>query len=180
MQAVYRLRQGVRALLAFRETPDLGLAARYLSLPQLALFRQMPPLEQLHALDVLRSALSLPFSADADGRVLDDLTVAALLHDCGKSLYPVRIWQKTLPVLVGAAWPRLFDRLSRRDPKHLLWRAFAVKARHPAWGSELAAQAGTRPRALWLIEHHQDDPAAHFDHPDHGLLVALQEADNRN
>jgi hypothetical protein len=178
MTAVYRLRQGLKALLAFRETPDLGLAARYLSLPQLALFRRMPHLEQIHALDVLRRILAAPLPPDADARALDDLAAAALLHDCGKSLHRVRVWQKTLPVLVKAASPDLFETLSGRDPNHHLWRAFAVKAHHPEWGAQMAAHAGTSPRALWLISHHQDDPAQHTDHADHALLLALQAADD--
>jgi hypothetical protein len=180
MTAAHRLTQGVRALLAFRKTPDLNLAAHYLNMSQLALFRRMPHLEQVHALDVLRSILSVPLPPDADDRALDDLAAAALLHDCGKSLHRVRIWQKTLPVLVKAASPDLYIKLSGRSPKHHVWRAFAVKAHHPAWGAAMAAHANTSARTLWLIEHHQDDRILHVKHPDSALLAALQLADDAN
>lgn len=178
MSAPHRLRQGVKALLAFRETPDLSLAASYLNMPQLALFRRMPHLEQVHAIDVLRSVLGYQLPADADDRALEDLAVAALLHDCGKSLHPVHIWQKTLPVLVKAASPDLFDKLSGGNPRNYLWRAFAVKAHHPVWGAQMAGRANSRPRVLWLIEHHQHDSAQFATHIDYGLLTLLQSADD--
>lgn len=181
MTAGRRLRQGIRALLAFREAPDLGLAAQYLNMQQLALFRQMPHLEQVHAVNVLKSALALPLPDGSDGRALDDLAVAALLHDVGKSIHRVRVWQKTLPVLVKAASPDLFDKLSKRDPRHHIWRAFAVKAHHPQWGAEMASRARTSERALWLIAHHQDIAAAlDTNHPYSGLLLVLRAADDAN
>lgn len=180
MSAQHRLRQGVKALLAFRETPDLSLAASYLNMQQLALFRRMPHLEQVHAVEVLRSALSYDFPPDADARALEDLAAAALLHDCGKSLHRVRVWQKTLPVLVKAASPDLFDKLSGGNPRNYLLRAFAVKAHHPVWGAQMAAHANSRPRVLWLIEHHQDKIEQFADHPDYGLLRLLQAADDAN
>ena len=180
MSAPHRLRQGVKALLAFRETPDLSLAASYLNMQQLALFRRMPHLEQVHAVDVLRTVLNSDLPADADDRALDDLATAALLHDCGKSQHRVRVWQKTLPVLVRAASPELYDKLSTGNPKNYLWRAFAVKAHHPVWGAQMAARANSRPRVLWLIEHHQDTIEQFADHPDYGLLRLLQAADDAN
>ncbi|MBK9123290.1 MAG: HD domain-containing protein [Chloroflexi bacterium] len=173
------MRQGVRALLSLRVTPDLSEAAAYLTVPQLALFRHMSHIEQVHALNVLRTLLAnLP--QDGDPRALDDLAVAALLHDVGKSRHPVRIWQKTLPVLVGRAAPGLYDELVDKDPRHWLWRAFAVKRHHPAWGAEMARTAHAPERVVWLIEHHQDDAAQWENHPHVPLLRALQAADDAN
>ncbi len=180
MRAKYRLTQGLRALTAFRRTPDVQTAARFLNLPQLTLFRSLPRMEQLHALNVLRDALSIPLPVE-DSRAVDDLAVAALLHDCGKIRYPVRVWQKTLPVLVKKASPTLFYQLAERDPQHWVWRGFAVKQHHPAWGAQLAAQAGgISERALWLIEHHQDSAAQWQGHIHASLLHALQTADEAN
>lgn len=174
-----RMRQGVRALLSLRETPDLAVAAAYLTMPQLALFRRMPHIEQVHALNVLRTILAAP-PPDGDARALDDLAAAALLHDVGKSRHPVRIWQKTLPVLVNRAAPTLYRELADRDPRHWLWRAFAVKRHHPAWGAEMVRMTHAPERVVWLIEHHQDDAAQWNDHPYAPLLRALQAADNAN
>src|SRR5690606_27724351 len=98
MTAVYRFRQGIRSLLAFSQTVELPLAAEYLSPELLALFQKMRRSEQLHSLNVLREVL-------ADGTTPHDLAVAALLHDVGKSRYPMRTWQKTLAVLTRAISP---------------------------------------------------------------------------
>lgn len=175
----YRLKQGVRALTAFRQTPDVQLAARFLNQGQLALFRSLPLMEQHHALAVLNDILNHPPLVD-DSRALDDLAVAALLHDCGKRLHPVRVWQKTLPVLVYKVSPRLFNWMAGRDPKRLIWRGFAVKAHHPMWGADMARDVGASERTIWLIEHHQDPTLAWTTHPYHVLLHALQTADDAN
>jgi hypothetical protein len=178
MRAKYRLTQGVRALTAFRHTPDVQMAARFLGVPQLTLFRSLPRMEQIHALNVLRDALTQPLPDDS--RAVDDLAVAALLHDCGKARYPVRVWQKTLPVLVKKAAPRLYAALAERDPHNPLYRGFAVKAHHPQWGAQMAAEAGVSKRAEWLIAHHQDAPDQWATHPHAVLLRALQTADEAN
>lgn len=175
----YRLKQGIHALTAHRRPLDVQMAAQFLNQAQLALFRSLPLMEQHHALAVLNDILANPPATD-DSRALDDLAVAALLHDCGKRLHPVRVWQKTLPVLVYKTSPRLFRWMANRDPKRLLWRGFAVKAHHPAWGAGLAREAGTSERAVWLIEHHQDAPDVWTTHPHALLLNALQAADDAN
>ncbi len=92
-----RLLQGLHALFAFAQPISLDLAARYLSPEQLRLFGQMRRGEQLHSLRVLRDVLR-----DAES---PDLAVAALLHDVGKTRYPLALWQKTLPVLVRPLFP---------------------------------------------------------------------------
>lgn len=173
MAAVQRIRQGVRALLAFTHAVDYDLAESYLSPAQMALFRRMQRSEQLHSLNVLRSVLK-------QGETPQDLAVAALLHDCGKSRYPIAIWQKTLVVLVRAANPKLYWRWSDGDPNKPWQRAFVVVEHHPAWSGELAAEAGVTGRALWLIATHAAWPDEVRDHPYFDLLRRLQEADNLN
>src|SRR4051812_25423001 len=98
MPVVYRLQQGVRALFAFSQPVEISLAERYLSPSLMALFQQMDRGEQLHSLAVLRDVL-------AQGDTPNDLAVAALLHDVGKSRYPIGVWQKTLAVMVRALVP---------------------------------------------------------------------------
>jgi len=180
MGVKYRFTQGIRALTAFRQTPDVQMAAQFLSQPQLALFRSLAYMEQHHALNVLNDVLAQPVVSDEDSRALDDLAVAALLHDCGKRLYPVRVWQKTLPVLIQKLSPRLFGWMAGHDPQNLFWRGFVVKAHHPAWGAQLVSEAGVSERTLWLIAHHQDPPEQWATHPNALLLRALQTADDSN
>ncbi len=166
-----RLRQGTRALAAFSRTVDLARAAAVLSPAELALFRRMRRSEQLHSLNVLAA------SGANDDPVL---AAAALLHDAGKSRYPLHLWQRTLPVLVGALARDWVRRLSARDPRRAWWRPFAVYMHHPAWGAELAAEAGSAADVVWLVRHHADDPAQWANHPLFPLLVRLKAADDAN
>ncbi|MBL8133610.1 MAG: HD domain-containing protein [Anaerolineae bacterium] len=168
-----RLGQGLRAMFAFAQPLDLTPAQTYLADDLLALLRRMKRSEQIHSLRVLRDLL-------AEGPVNGDLGTAALLHDAGKARYPLAIWQKTLAVLVRTFLPRLFDRLSRGDPRRLLERPFVVAVEHPAWSAELAGAAGATGGAIWLIAHHQDDARQWSEHAPYADLLRLQRADDLN
>lgn len=169
--AAIRLRQGTRALSAFARPVDWAQAAAVLTPEELALFRRMQRSEQLHSLHVL-------VSAHADDSPV--LAQAALLHDVGKTRYPLRLWQRTLPVLAGAVSPGLPRRLSDRDPRPAWSRGFVVAAHHPAWSADLAVACSAPDDVVWLIRHHADDAAQWADHPLHPLLVRLQVADGEN
>jgi hypothetical protein len=182
MPAANRLRQGLRALFAFTRPVDHALAARYLNPQQVILFQQMRRSEQLHSLNVLRDVLTLEsLQGDAIDTVdLADLTLAALLHDVGKTRYPLAIWQKTLTVLVRAFARPLYQQWSKGDPTHLWQRAFVVAEQHPAWSAALVSATGASDNALWLIAHHADNAAQWQDHPCVHLLKCLQQADDAN
>ena len=171
--ALVRLRQGLRALFAFARPVDDALAARTLSPPLLALFRQMRRPEQLHSLNVLRGVL-------AQGETPDDLAVAALLHDVGKARYPLRLWAKTVGVLVRAVSPSTFERLSRGDPRVFWQRPFVVYVHHPEWSAELLAAAGASELSIWLARHHQEPASQWTAHSGYNLLLRLQAADDQN
>lgn len=170
MRPTYRLKQGLRALFAFTATADYALAEQYLSPELLRLFCQMRHSEQLHSLHVLRAVL-------AQGTTPADLAVAALLHDVGKSRYPLMLWQKTLPVLVPAF---LREQWGQGDGRNPLLRPFAVYAQHPAWGADMIASAGATEAAIWLVAHHQDSLDKWQQHDLAHLLKRLQQADDAN
>jgi hypothetical protein len=173
MIAVYRVRQGTRALFAFTHTVDEALAQRYLSPALMGLFRQMRRSEQLHSLNVLRALL-------AEGDVTASLAIAALLHDVGKTRYPLMLWQRSLPVVVKAASPATMRRLSEQNPPNFLSRGFVVYIHHPEWSGELLEAAGAPADAIWLAVHHADKADVWRDHYLYGDLVRLQQADDTN
>lgn len=173
VSAVRRFRQGLADLFAFALPVDRDLAARYLSPELLALFDRLQRGEQLHSLNVLRGVL-------AQGPTPRELTVAALLHDVGKSLYPLRTWQKTYAVLLRTIFPALARRWQEGDPRRFWQRPFVVTEYHPAWSAELLAAAGAPESAVWLAAHHADDLEHWAAHPQVSLLQRLQQADDSN
>lgn len=174
MAASNRIRQGVRALLAFSQPVDFDLAASYLTDAQMDHFRQMSRTVQLHSLNVLRDILK------QETRTPQDLAVAALLHDVGKARYHLAVWQKTLVVLVRKFAPNLYARWSAAETL-TYWRApFVVAEYHPRWSAAVLRETGASERAIWLAEHHQDTAAQWREHPHYALLVRLQRADDLN
>jgi hypothetical protein len=173
MTGAYRLRQGFQALFAFARPLDLDLAASFLSPALLRLFQSMNRGEQLHSLKVLADVL-------AQGETPPELAVAALLHDVGKSRYPLAVWQKTLAVLVSAVWSGLYRRWSQGDAANLLQRPFVVYECHPSWGAEMLRQAGASEMVCWLVEHHADLVRDSGGQPRALLLERLQQADDAN
>jgi len=182
MSAVYRFRQGVRALASWFSAADDGLAREYLTPDLFALYRRMRRSERQHSLRVLQQLI-------AGGKTHPDLLTAALLHDVGKTRTHFFLPEKVLVVLVKAAVPRRMQQWGS-GPAHGWRRPFAVSVQHPTWGAEMVAAAGGTPLAVELIRRHAelpDDPAgcgkqrpyeneAETDH----LLRALQAVDDQN
>ncbi len=173
MTVVYRLQQGLRALFAFSQDVDWALAERYLSPPLLELFRQMDRGEQLHSLAVLRDVL-------AQGGTPTDLAVVALLHDVGKSRYPINVWQKTWVVIVRTMLPSLYYRWSKGSPLNLWQRPFVVYEQHPLWSAELLRSAGASEAACWLAAHHAIKGEVAPTLIQSEWLKRLQQADDQN
>lgn len=168
MAARTRIQQGVRALVAFTRQVDYDLARQYLNDEQMALFKRMKRSEQLHSLNVLRHL----------GNPTHDVAVAALLHDCGKILYPLAIWQKSLAVIIRKIAPAHYHRWSRKSPDHWWYRPFVVAENHPQWGADLVSQTGASVQTVWLIAHHADKRCVL--HPYGNALRDLQRADDVN
>ena len=152
---------------------DIEFIATMLTPAQQELFNRLQPGEQTHALQVLKTL-------QKQGQTQPDLQVAALLHDIGKVRVPITVWERILIVLSRAFFPKKVEGWGNGLP--VGWRrAFVVAQQHPAWGAEMAAQAGASALTVSLIERHQTVPesSAESSLEDH-LLVVLQAADNQN
>ncbi|HID84801.1 MAG TPA: hypothetical protein EYP54_06835 [Anaerolineales bacterium] len=165
-------RWGYRAwqvLVTLHSKPDTeGLAAAREALPPAlwGLFRALPLNEQAHGLRVWR-AVGGPAAPP-------EVQMAALLHDAGKALTHIALWERIVAVLGRALTPRLARRLARGAPRGLR-RPFVIAAQHPAWSAALAQAAGAPPEAVRLIARHQTPPQA-----DDFWLQRLQAADDRS
>ena len=177
---LYRLHQFWSALVASPSEGELDNISSLLTPPQMALFRQMHRSEQAHSIRVMRAVLQSSDGVQAGPR--DDLLRAALLHDVGKSRYPVRIWERALIVLSKAILPGKVKRWGEGiaiGDGPLGWRrAFVVSQQHPAWGAQMAAEAGASPLVAALIRRHQDFRSTPDGDLEDRLLRLLQAADH--
>lgn len=172
MRLRYRLEQLARNLRSRPNADHLAQAAEVLSPGQLLLFRSMKPADQAHSLRVLRAL-------QAQGESNPNLLAAALLHDVGKSRYPLRVWERALIVLGQTFLPAHAERWGRAEAKG--WRRpFVIAAQHPDWGAAMVAEVGAADELIRLIAAHQDEPNSAVNGDFSRRLRLLQAADNRN
>lgn len=169
---IKRLRQGMRAIVAFSRPVDYGAVAEVLSPPLMRLFCRMRRVEQLHSLRVMRTL-------EAQGHTDSDLLVAALLHDCGKSRYRFTLPERVMVVLARKLLPSAYTRWSMGEPGG--WRRmFVIAAQHSQWSAEDMQSAGASTRAALLAQRHQDSVEGVPTSEEDRHLLALQSADNDN
>ncbi|MFC1878404.1 HD domain-containing protein [Chloroflexota bacterium] len=148
MRILYRFGQFWRALFDTPAPDDLELAQQKLSPPLLALFLRQSASEQAHSFSILRRLCE-------QGDVHEDLMLAALLHDVGKSRYPLHLWQRVLIVLAKVLFPQRAKAWGVGE--YEFWKKpFVVAEQHAAWGAEMAERAGASALAVNLIRRHQD------------------------
>lgn len=150
----YRTRQFWHGLWLTPTASQMGRARSILNPAEFDLFNRLQPGEQSHSLTVLNKLL-------AAGENNPDLLVAALLHDVGKILYPLKLWERAWIVVGQAFFPRLSKEWASGHPGNLeglsFWkRAFVVAEQHPQWGAELATQANSSLLVVNLIRRHQE------------------------
>jgi hypothetical protein len=168
----YRFSQFQQALLPPTHSVDTDLIQPYLTPPQLSLFRQLQPSEQWHSLAVLQELITAGKSNPA-------LLTAACLHDIGKILYPLKVWERVLIVVGNRLAPGLVQHYGRKRPRGCS-KPFVVACQHATWGADLAGQAGASQLTVDLIRRHEDRNLEDCSSPQAGLLCLLQQADNRN
>ncbi len=168
----YRSRQFRNTLLApCKRIPSEALLP-HLTPVQLSLFQRMQPAEQAHAYRIFKRL-------ETAGQTNPDLLVAALLHDMGKILHPLSIFDRVIIVLGRRLFPGAARRWAAGTPRGLR-RPFVVAANHAGWGADLASQAGASSLSVELVRRHHDacisNPGSHTER----LLAALQAADNES
>ena len=137
------------------------------------MFTKLPVPDQNHSLRVLEALLE-------DGESEPDLLKAALLHDIGKSLHPLKRWERVLTVLLPVVAPRLAKRWGEGEPIGIK-RSLVVLDQHPEWGAEILQNAGCRENLIWLVNNHEQLDLPPDGPPDlREALRKLQKVDNLN
>lgn len=177
MRILYRARQFWHALSASPTSEELSLARSVLTHTQMTAFSRLQPSEQHHAIQVLRKLRT-------QGETDPDLMVAALLHDVGKSLTPLRAYERILIVIaetIASQKVRQWGANNEQPPaqeKHGWRRAFIVAQGHPEWGAQIASEVGASPLVQALIRRHQESFTAPPQSLEDSLLGKLQMADD--
>ena len=162
----YRVHQFYRAVFPNIQPADLDWALDYLPPKSARLFLRQSPAEQRHAIDVAKSIAEVNHSLTP--QELQTLIIAALLHDCGKSLAALRLWERVYIVLIRKAPLRVYARLEKGHS--LFSRPLKINARHALWGAGLAKRAGLNSDICLLIREHHS--------PSSKLGFILEQADN--
>jgi len=172
VRILYRTQQFWNALRSVPDPDQLADAQRFLSPAQMTIFRQMQANEQAHSLRLFRRLRE-------QGETHIDLLAAALLHDIGKSRFPLRLWERVVIVLAESLFPEQVEIWGKSAPRG--WRRpFVIARQHPAWGAEMAAKAGASPLVVSLIQRHQAPIPPQPKTLEDQLLHRLQLADNES
>ena len=171
---LYRVRQFRQALNAKPSSGDMAEVRQALPTTLYALFTRLQPSEKAHAIQVYRRVKTE--SSDPD------LLIAALMHDIGKIMQPLKTWERALIVLVQNSflekWLAPPAGESTDDRQRGWLRALIVAEKHPVWGAQLVRKAGASPVVVRLIRRHQDALSQPPENREEELLRILQTADN--
>ncbi len=147
---LYRIWQAFMTVTHRPTEEDLAQIRAFLPPKLWDLFLQMSPAEQAHGLRVWRAL-------QAWGVQDRDVLMAGLLHDVGKSRFRLRLWERTLVVLLVKGFPHRWKEWARANGPR--WRrALAATLEHPHRGAEMLAQHGAPPRVVMLTRYHHDPP----------------------
>jgi len=148
MQILYRGRQTWNIVTAIPEKDDIDQVGKILSPDLMSLFLCLQPGEQAHSFWVYNQLRQ-------SGETNHDLLVAALLHDVGKSLHRLRLWERIVIVLGKTYIPQGVKAWGQGEP-HGFMRPFVISEKHPDWGADMAAQAGASQLTVSIIRRHQE------------------------
>lgn len=143
-----------------------------LTTAEMALFNRFSLSDQQHSYRVL-------CALQTAGQTEPSLLTAALLHDVGKSCYSLKVWERSLAVLLAIIMPQRVKIWGQGEARG--WRRpFVVKVQHPGWGADMVAAAGGCPLTVALIRRHQEVLPETADSPEDQLLRLLQWADDQS
>jgi putative nucleotidyltransferase with HDIG domain len=178
MRILYRVRQFWQVLTADSNSQNLDQARQVLSSGQMDLFMRLQPGERAHSLQILQQLC-------VQGEENSDLLIAALLHDIGKSVHPLRLRERVVIVIAKTLFPNRIRAWGQGEPER--WRRpFVIAEQHGTWGAEMAAQAGVSALTASIIRRHHDlfEPNGSrevLNHPlsdEEQLILKLQALDN--
>jgi HD-GYP domain-containing protein (c-di-GMP phosphodiesterase class II) len=166
----YRIKQFYQALFPSISPLEKEWIRKILPAKAFSLFCKQALPEQRHALEVTKSLNNTSISLDLRPKEYENLLIASLLHDCGKSLVKFYLWQKIIIVLINGC-PLLIKKYIVTKPGFLT-HTLNIAHQHAKWGESLAKEAGLNEQICQLIGQHHC--------PKTKLGKILQENDSKN
>ncbi len=168
----YRASQFLHLLTAKRKREHRRFVYEILDPSMAALFFRMSDPDQAHSVRVFQALVD-------QGEEDENLLRAALLHDVGKSLHPLRAWERSLVVITNRILPNQVLKWGQGEP-HGWRKPFVVALQHPEWGAALVQQEGGSETLVTLIRYHQEHALPNIREDVQELLKRLQTADGMN
>lgn len=169
----YRLRQLYKALRPKIKEEELTWLRGVLTEQELSLFDKQLLIEKRHAIDVASEVLCQKSDVvlNLGETAFNNLLKAAFLHDCGKSLISLRLWQRVFIVCYNYLPQRTKKSITSRQ-RSIFSKTIVIYHQHPCWGKHLAAKTGLNQEVQALIENHHS--------PNNQIEQILFEADNKH
>jgi len=168
----YRAGQFLHLLTAKRKREHRRFVYEILDPSMAVRFFGMSDPDQSHSVRVFQTLVD-------QGEDNEDLLRAALLHDVGKSLKPLRAWERSLVVIANLILPNQVLKWGQGEP-HGWRKPFVVALQHPEWGAALVQQEGGSETLVTLIRYHQEPAPPNIGKDVQELLERLQTADGMN
>jgi hypothetical protein len=108
IQFFYRVGQFFKVLLSRPDETQLNKISQILEPDQFGLFMQLQNSEQAHAIHVMEIF-------EQEGYQEKDFLKAALLHDIGKIVHPLKLWERVISVICRWINPDCLDNLVETD-----------------------------------------------------------------
>lgn len=146
---MYRIQQFFKSLFVTKSMVDMDFVRKYLSPAQEGVFLRMQAYDRYHSVLFAKTLISNVY------KVPNDLIVAALLHDVGKSRYPINSLHRMGAVVARKFVPALMDK-ENEDEVTFLNRTVLVSNHHAEWSEEMATSVEVSDLTAWIIAHHED------------------------
>ncbi len=169
---LYRVGQFFKVLLSHPDEAQLKKVSQILEPDQYGLFMQLQNSEQAHAIYVMEAI-------EKEGYQDKDFLKAALLHDIGKIVHPLKVWERVMAVICRWINPDCLDDLDETDIKG--WkRGLVITKKHPEWGADMIANSNASPELVEIIRKHHEGEIEAKEPRYQSFLLLLRAVDDNN
>jgi UTP:GlnB (protein PII) uridylyltransferase len=167
---MYRIQQFFKSLFVTKGMVDMEFVHKHLTAAQEGVFLRMQAYDRYHSVYFAKTLISNVY------KVPEDLIVAALLHDVGKSRYPINSFHRMGAVVARRFAPQVMEKENEEEVAFLN-RTVLVSNHHAEWSENMAKSAGVSDLTAWIIAHHEDK-VLDESHPWHELLETFIKYDD--